>query len=162
MELFTSFIGTYQYKRIINGSFVSINVDLKTILNSMLVLCCLTSMPSHSEQSTTKAQLSAAEVKTSPSVEQKNVDAEKTPVNHADTSIKTNQDKTAGGLRFLSLESDIVANKELPKVTTIVPWQTPIQISIEKRPVSLQIPPVFAPVEVDSLKKELEYFHQYY
>jgi hypothetical protein len=64
-------------------------------------------------------------------------------------------------IQFLTLESTIVGNKEQPKIITIVPWQTPQQNRIETRPIAAQIKSVFEPVEVESVKKELEYFHRY-
>lgn len=63
-------------------------------------------------------------------------------------------------LKKLKLESTIVGNKELPKVMTIVPWQLAQQGTVDSSQFSAEIRSIFEPIEVSSLKKELEYFNR--
>ncbi|PKH01674.1 hypothetical protein CXF72_15625 [Psychromonas sp. MB-3u-54] len=61
--------------------------------------------------------------------------------------------------KVLSLQSDIIADKEQPKVMTIVPWQKsevfseiPVQLVNDKNQQK------FRPLDAASLAREMEYF----
>ncbi|OUS27884.1 hypothetical protein A9Q98_08345 [Thalassotalea sp. 42_200_T64] len=60
---------------------------------------------------------------------------------------------------LISLEATFFGNKEQPKVITIVPWQNPEQQPVNSKLISAQMSLIFEPVEVDSLQREVQYYH---
>ena len=82
---------------------------------------------------------------------------EKTP---AKGSEAVNTKAASKSPKIITLESTIVGNKEQPKMMTIVPWQTPTKKAVKAMPISIEMQSFFEPIEVDSLKKELEYFNK--
>jgi hypothetical protein len=57
----------------------------------------------------------------------------------------------------LHLQSTVKGNKEQPKVLYILPWQAPEAVSGLEQELSLQLGEVFAHLEPDELRREIQY-----
>jgi hypothetical protein len=53
--------------------------------------------------------------------------------------------------------TQIIGNRELPKVLYIVPWKKPIPAGLDGRPVASVLDEALAPVDRDVFRRQLQY-----
>jgi hypothetical protein len=56
--------------------------------------------------------------------------------------------------------TQIIGNRELPKVLYIVPWKKPVPGELSGRPVASVLDEVLAPVDRDVFRRQVRYFAQ--
>ncbi len=58
--------------------------------------------------------------------------------------------------------TQIIGNRELPKVLYIVPWKEPAAVKVTGRPVNSLVEEVLAPVDREVFRRQVRYFEQLY